>query len=55
MNPRIQVENTITEIITGVDLIKTQIFIASGYRLTDPEIGLAKQESIPKEIGRAHV
>ncbi len=48
VNPRIQVEHTVTEMITGVDLIKTQLFIASGYRLSDPEIGLGKQESIPK-------
>jgi pyruvate carboxylase len=48
VNPRIQVEHTVTEMITGVDLIKTQIFIASGYKLSDPEIGLAHQDSIPK-------
>ncbi|MCR5889580.1 pyruvate carboxylase [Hymenobacter sp. J193] len=40
VNPRIQVEHTVTEMITGVDLIKTQLYIAAGYRLTDPEIGL---------------
>ena len=48
VNPRIQVEHTVTEMITGVDLIKTQIFIASGYRLSDPEIGLGDQSAIPK-------
>jgi pyruvate carboxylase len=48
VNPRIQVEHTVTEMITGVDLIKTQIFIASGYRLSDPEIGLGDQNKIPK-------
>ncbi|HEX8425577.1 pyruvate carboxylase, partial [Hymenobacter sp.] len=40
VNPRIQVEHTVTEMITGVDLIKTQLHIADGKRLTDPEIGL---------------
>ncbi|MCB2407788.1 pyruvate carboxylase [Hymenobacter lucidus] len=40
VNPRIQVEHTVTEMITGIDLIKTQIYIADGARLTDPEIGL---------------
>ncbi|WP_426058952.1 pyruvate carboxylase [Hymenobacter sp. B1770] len=40
VNPRIQVEHTVTEMITGVDLIKTQIYIAAGYNLKDPEIGL---------------
>ena len=48
VNPRIQVEHTVTEIITGIDLIKTQIFIASGLRLSDPEIGLGDQNKIPK-------
>ncbi|MDF7811052.1 pyruvate carboxylase [Hymenobacter sp. YC55] len=40
VNPRIQVEHTVTEMITGVDLIKTQLHIADGKRLTSPEIGL---------------
>lgn len=48
VNPRIQVEHTVTEMITGVDLIKTQLYIASGYKLTDKEIGLKDQQSIPK-------
>ena len=48
VNPRIQVEHTVTEMITGVDLIKTQIFIASGFKLSDPEIGLGNQNAIPK-------
>jgi pyruvate carboxylase len=46
VNPRIQVEHTVTEMITGVDLIKTQLYIASGYKLADKEIGLGKQEDI---------
>jgi pyruvate carboxylase len=48
VNPRIQVEHTVTEMITGIDLIKTQLFVASGYRLSDPEIGLGDQDEIPK-------
>lgn len=48
VNPRIQVEHTVTEMITGVDLIKTQLYIASGYKLTDKEIGLGEQNKIPK-------
>jgi len=48
VNPRIQVEHTVTEMITGVDLIKTQIFIASGYKLSGPEIGLGNQSLIPR-------
>ncbi|MBC6611241.1 pyruvate carboxylase [Hymenobacter sp. BT507] len=43
VNPRIQVEHTVTEMVTGVDLIKTQLYIASGYHLQDPEINLDPQ------------
>lgn len=48
VNPRIQVEHTVTEIITGVDLIKTQLYIASGLPLSSKEIGLSDQKAIPK-------
>lgn len=48
VNPRIQVEHTVTEMITGKDLIRTQLYVADGYRLSDPEIGLADQQAIPK-------
>jgi pyruvate carboxylase len=48
VNPRIQVEHTVTEMITGIDLIKTQLYIAAGYKLSDPEIGLTDQKAIPK-------
>jgi pyruvate carboxylase len=46
VNPRIQVEHTVTEIVTGVDLIKSQILIAQGVPLSDPEIALPDQESV---------
>ncbi len=48
VNPRIQVEHTVTEMITGIDLIKTQIYIADGYKLSSPEIGLADQAQVMK-------
>ncbi|MGV3686150.1 MAG: pyruvate carboxylase [Daejeonella sp.] len=48
VNPRIQVEHTVTEMITGIDLIKTQIYIANGYKLSDPEIGLSDQSKVMK-------
>ncbi len=48
VNPRIQVEHTVTEMITGIDLIKTQIYIADGYKLSDPEIGLTEQSRVMK-------
>jgi pyruvate carboxylase len=47
VNPRIQVEHTVTEIITGVDLVRSQILVAQGVPLTDPEIGLSDQAAIP--------
>ena len=40
VNPRIQVEHTVTEEVTGFDLVKCQILIAAGLPLDDPEIGL---------------
>ena len=40
VNPRIQVEHTVTEIVTDVDLVKSQILIADGKPLSDPEIDL---------------
>jgi pyruvate carboxylase len=46
VNPRIQVEHTVTEMVTGVDLIKAQIFIAGDYKLSDQQIKIASQESI---------
>jgi len=48
MNPRIQVEHTVTEMITGVDLVRSQILIAQGHRLDGEEIGLPSQERIPR-------
>jgi pyruvate carboxylase len=52
MNPRIQVEHTVTEVITGIDLVCSQILIAQGASLTDSELGLPPQDKIPR-IGYA--
>ncbi len=46
VNPRIQVEHTVTEIITGVDLVKSQIRIAMGYHLHDAPINLPRQNEL---------
>ncbi|WP_029035584.1 pyruvate carboxylase [Salinimicrobium terrae] len=46
VNPRIQVEHTVTEIITNIDLVKAQLFIAGGYKLSDKQIKIESQESI---------
>ncbi|MCL2634079.1 MAG: pyruvate carboxylase [Oscillospiraceae bacterium] len=46
MNPRIQVEHTVTEMVTGIDIVQSQIAIAQGCRLSDPEIGITSQEDV---------
>ena len=48
MNPRIQVEHTITEVITGIDLVQSQIHIGEGYALNSKEIGIESQEKIER-------
>ncbi|MCS7271165.1 MAG: ATP-grasp domain-containing protein, partial [Gemmataceae bacterium] len=40
VNPRIQVEHTVTEQITGLDIVRAQILIAAGYRLHEPPLEL---------------
>ena len=47
MNPRIQVEHTVSEVVTGIDIVQTQILIEEGYALDSPEINIKNQESIP--------
>jgi pyruvate carboxylase len=44
MNPRVQVEHTVTEMVTGVDIVQSQIMIAQGLSLA--EIGIKSQEDI---------
>ncbi len=46
VNPRIQVEHTVTEQVTGVDIVRSQIQIARGYRLSDPEIAIESQDDV---------
>ncbi len=46
VNPRIQVEHTITEEVTGIDIVRSQILIAAGCRLEDPRIFLRSQEDV---------
>lgn len=48
VNPRIQVEHTITELITGVDIVQSQIKIAGGARLGSKEMDSLTQEKITK-------
>ena len=46
MNPRIQVEHTVTEMVTGVDIVQSQILVAEGYSLDSKEVGIPSQDSI---------
>ncbi len=46
VNPRVQVEHTVTEAVTGVDIVRAQIRIAEGARIGEPDSGVPKQEDI---------
>ncbi len=47
VNPRIQVEHTVTEEVTGIDIVRSQILIAEGKTLDSPEIDIPTQSVIP--------
>ena len=46
MNPRIQVEHTVTEMVTGIDIVQSQILIAEGYSLDSDKIDIKSQDDI---------
>lgn len=48
MNPRIQVEHTVTEQITGIDLVRSQILIAQGHALHSDEVAIPAQDKIQR-------
>ena len=48
MNPRIQVEHTVTEVITGIDIVRAQILIAQGHSMFSPEVGLPPQDEVQR-------
>jgi pyruvate carboxylase len=49
MNPRIQVEHTVTEVITGIDLVRAQILIAQGHSMFGDLVGLPAQDKVPRQ------
>ena len=46
MNPRVQVEHTVTEMITGIDIVTCQILIAEGYPLNSKMIHIYSQSQV---------
>ncbi len=46
VNPRVQVEHTVTEEVTGIDIVQAQIHIADGEKIGTPESGVPAQENI---------
>ncbi|HEY8716077.1 MAG TPA: pyruvate carboxylase, partial [Candidatus Acidoferrum sp.] len=47
VNPRIQVEHTVTEVVTGIDIVRSQILVAQGHALHDPPLSLPAQDKVP--------
>ncbi|MEH7076042.1 pyruvate carboxylase [Neobacillus drentensis] len=46
VNPRVQVEHTVTEMVTGIDIVQTQILVSEGHELHGPIIGIPAQDKI---------
>ncbi|RXF73510.1 pyruvate carboxylase [Hansschlegelia zhihuaiae] len=46
VNPRVQVEHTVTEVVTGVDIVKAQIKLVEGAKIGTPESGVPSQEEL---------
>ncbi len=48
VNPRIQVEHTVTEQVTGIDIVRSQILVAQGHRLHEPPLSVPPQGEVPQ-------
>ena len=48
VNPRIQVEHPVTEMVTGIDIVQAQIHIAEGHKLSDNCINIPDQNSVDR-------
>jgi pyruvate carboxylase len=46
VNPRIQVEHTVTEMVTGIDLVRAQILVADGHMLHGPPVNVPPQDAV---------
>ncbi len=46
VNPRVQVEHTITEMVTGVDIVQSQLMLAEGHALHSEKLGIPLQDNI---------
>lgn len=47
VNPRIQVEHTVTEMVTGIDIVRSQILVAQGHKLHEAPLSLPEQPKVP--------
>jgi len=48
VNPRIQVEHTVTEVVTGIDLVRSQLLVADGHRLHAAPLNIPSQDAIER-------